>query len=59
MSHISVQASTQERGGEGRGWRERGTHPLEQVCFAEIILGLTVLTLGAWLTPGPSCSKGQ
>ena len=54
------------RGGEGRGGEGRGEAGEKevhihgrQVCFAEIILGLTVLTLGTWSTPGPSCSKGQ
>ena len=51
---ISVQASTQGRGGEGRrgeGRGEAGEKEVHihwrQVCFAEIILGLTVLTLGS------------
>ena len=63
--HVTYQCTSKHsgegRGGEGRGdagEKEVHIHG-RQVCFAEIILGLTVLTLGTWSTPGPSCSKGQ
>ena len=60
---ITVQASTQGRGGEereGLWWWEGEVHVhWRQVCFAEIILGLiTVLTLGSWSTTAARVSKG-